>query len=179
MKAFACILLLAVTTACSVEQVQYAKQQPGVNFAAYKTYNFLDVKARNETDYPGQVHGVPELKYAIGNELERRGYKLAENPDVWVNIGIVTRDKVQTRQTDIHDAPVYLGQRRYSWKSEEIVVNKYEEGTATVEIVDAARNEMVWQGAVASALARDYDKRTRRIEKAVETLFEKYPVPAR
>jgi hypothetical protein len=61
---------------------------------------------------------------------------------------IVVKEQVQTRQTDFRTdgLPRYMGQRRYSWKSEEIVVGKYREGTLMIDLVDAVNNKMVWQG---------------------------------
>ncbi|HEX8350647.1 MAG TPA: DUF4136 domain-containing protein [Hymenobacter sp.] len=62
-------------------------------------------------------------------------------------------------------------------KPESVVVGKYKEGTATVEIVDAAQREVVWQGAVKGTLTPNPDKLTKRIDDAIAALFAKYPVP--
>ena len=55
-------------------------------------------------------------------------------------------------------------------------VGKYQEGTATIELVDAQRNELVWQGTTTSVLPKVRTKATKQIEKAVETVFEQFPV---
>lgn len=47
---------------------------------------------------------------------------------------------------------MYIGQRNYSWKSEEIEIGSYREGTATVHIVDAAAKKMLWRGVVQDIL---------------------------
>jgi len=176
MKAFLFILLLGLA-ACASEQVQYSEQQPNIDFRAYKTYNFMDVTARNDAAFQGPGTGIETLKQAIGREMSRRGYQQSATPDLWVNIGVVTQDKVQTRETTLRDAPLYIGQRNYHWQSQNVVVGHYKEGTATVEVVDAARKELIWQGAVKSVLTPDADKLTKRIDDAVAALFEKYPVP--
>ncbi|MDO7849177.1 DUF4136 domain-containing protein [Hymenobacter sp. M29] len=175
MKLFLLLLLLALM-GCATEQVQRTEQQPNVDFRAYKTYNFMDVTARNAAALPSPGNGIETLKQAIGREMERRGYQLAASPDLLVNIGVVTQDKVQTRETDLHDAPIYLGQRNYHWQSQDVVVGRYEEGTATVEIVDAARQELIWQGSVKSILSPKADKLAKQIDATVAALFEKYPV---
>ncbi|MDO7851851.1 DUF4136 domain-containing protein [Hymenobacter convexus] len=177
MKPILFLLLLLALSGCAAEQVQNTEQQPNVDFRAYKTYNFMDVTARNEAAFQGPGTGVETLKAAIGREMARRGYQLAASPDLLVNIGVVTQDKVQTRETTLRDAPIYLGQRNYHWQSQDVVVGHYEEGTATVEIVDAARQELIWQGSVQSILSPNPDKLTKRIDAAVAALFEKYPVP--
>lgn len=176
MKRFLLLLLLGLP-ACASEQVQYTNAEPNVNFRAYKTFNFMDVTARNEAAFQGPGTGVETLKRAIVREMGRRGYQQSATPDLWVNIGVVTQDKVQTRETTLRDAPIYLGQRNYHWQSQDVVVGRYEEGTATVEVVDAARKELIWEGAVNSVLTADADKLTKRIDEAVAALFEKFPVP--
>ncbi|HEX8350025.1 MAG TPA: DUF4136 domain-containing protein [Hymenobacter sp.] len=164
-------------TACASEQVQYAQPQANIDFRAYKTYNFMDVTARNDAAFQGPGTGIETLKQAIGREMSRRGYQQADAPDLWVNIGVVTQDKVQTRETTLRDAPIYIGQRNYHWQSQNVVVGHYAEGTATVEVVDAARKELIWQGAVKSVLTPDPTRLTKRIDEAVAALFDKYPVP--
>lgn len=178
MKALMYVALFALA-GCATESPKATYQQPNANFAAYKTCNFMDVKARQEGEAPTYITGVPELKQAVGQELERRGYQQSATPDLWVNIGVVTEDKVQTRETNIRDAPRYIGQRNYHWQSEQVVVNKYSQGTASIELVDAARNERVWEGTLTSILVRNADKRAKRIDKATAELFATYPVPAR
>lgn len=173
------LLWLALTLAgCATSQAPRAQLTPGVNFSAYKTYNFMDVKARTEGTTPTYITGVPEIKQAVTQELERRGYRQSNTPDLWVNIGVVTQNKVQTRETNIRDAPRYIGQRNYHWQSEQVVVNRYSEGTASIELVDAARNERVWEGTLTSIISPNSDKRAKRIDKATAELFAQYPVPA-
>ena len=171
-------MLLLVFAACSPGgRVQYTKQQPGANFTTYKTYNFMDVSARNEAAFQGPGTGIETLKQAIGREMARRGYQQSDSPDLLVNIGVVTQDRTQTRRATIQEAPLYIGQRNYRWQSRDVVVGQYEEGTATVEVVDAARQEMIWEGAVAGVLTPDAAKLTERINGAIKSLFNKYPVP--
>lgn len=179
MKTFFLLFLLAFAAGCTPVRVESTTQSPGVNFSAYKTYNFMDVTARNEAAFQGSGAGIEELKSAVARELERRGYQRAETPDLWVNIGVVTQEKVQTRETTIYEAPRYIGQRRYRWQSEEVPVGRYAEGTATVDVVDAARNEQIWQGVAASTLSKDPAKLAARIDEGITEMFEKYPVAPR
>ncbi|MCC2546766.1 DUF4136 domain-containing protein [Hymenobacter sp. BT175] len=179
MKTSFLFLLLALAAACSPVRVKSAEQAPGVDFTAYRTYNFMDAAARNEAFYLAPGTGIDELKAAVSRELESRGYRRSEKPDLWVNIGVVTQERVQTRQTNFQDAPRYMGQRNYHWKSEDVVVGRYEEGTATVEVVDAARNERVWQGVASSTLSKDPEKVAQRIDEGIQRMFVKFPVPVR
>ncbi|WP_375434161.1 DUF4136 domain-containing protein [uncultured Hymenobacter sp.] len=170
------LLLSLAFAACSPVRVESTSQTSGVNFSAYKTYNFMDVTARNEAAFQGSGAGIEELKAAVAREMERRGYQRADLPDLLVNIGVVTQEKVQTRETTIYEAPRYIGQRRYRWQSEEVPVDRYAEGTATIDVVDATRNERIWQGVAASTLSKDPEKLASRINEGITEMFEKYPV---
>lgn len=176
MKTLLIVLLLSVA-ACSPVRVESTSQTPGVDFTAYKTYNFMDVTARNEAAFAGGSGlSVDHLKQAVAREMERRGYQRADSPDLWVNIGVVSEQKVQTRETTIRDAPRYIGQRRYRWESQQVPVREYTEGTATVDVVDAARNERIWQGVAASAIGKDAGKLVERINEGITAMFAEYPV---
>ncbi|WP_151087104.1 DUF4136 domain-containing protein [Hymenobacter baengnokdamensis] len=167
--------------ACSAEQLTQTDQKTGVNLASYQTYNFMDETARNDSAFQHSGSGIFDLKRAVAHELESRGFRRAAQPDLWVNIGIVTQQKDQTRQTDFRTdgAPQYIGQRNYHWQAQEVVTGQYQEGTATIELVDAARKEQVWQGTTTRVLSRNTSKSARQIDEGVAELFRKFPVPTR
>ena len=177
------LLALALgLSACSTnEQVAQVDQKTGVNFASYKTYGFMDAVARNDSTFQSSGTGIFELKRAVAAEMARRGFQQAAQPDLWVNIGIVTQQKTQTRQANFQfdGAPQYIGQRRYHWDARDIPVGQYQEGTATIDIVDAARKEQLWQGTTTRVLSNSPDKSAKQIDKAVAAMFEKFPVAPR
>jgi hypothetical protein len=143
-----CFAYLAM--ACTGVRVINTEQGENVDFTHYKTFNFYQLSAAGDTISQGFEQRMAILKDAISKELNKRGFTLSNaNPDILVNIGIVVKEEVQTRQTDFRtDAPKYIGQRNYSWKSETIEVGRYRQGTATVHLVDALQNKMIWKGAV-------------------------------
>jgi hypothetical protein len=173
---FALSLSLA---ACSAnEQLTKVDQKSGIDFASYKTYNFMDEVARNDSAFQRSGTGIFDLKAAVAQEMERRGYRKAAQPDLWVNIGMVTQTRTQTRPGDFRtDAlPRYIGQRNYHWDARDVPVGQYQEGTATIELVDATRKELVWQGTTTSTLSKTPTKVTKQINEVVAAVFEKFPV---
>jgi hypothetical protein len=181
MKKLLLLLALPVLTACSSADIKSVDQTPGVDFAAYRTYNFMPGEARSEDAFRSAGVGLDEVKQAVAREMERRGYQRADNPTLWVNIGVVNEQKVQTRQTEFRTdgAWQYIGQRRYHWEAGQVPVGTYEVGTVTVDVVDAARNNLIWQGVTASPLSKDPAKSARRVDEAMTALFERYPVAPR
>jgi hypothetical protein len=85
----------------------------------------------------------------------------------------VVEEKVQTRETTIRDAPMYMGQRNYSWQSQEVPVGTYEEGTVTVDLVDRKKNERVWEGVASSVIVKKDEASQKNIADGAEKLFAK------
>jgi hypothetical protein len=156
----------------------HVDQKAGVDFTKYKTYSFMDEVARNDSAFQRSGTGIFDLKAAVAQEMERRGYRKAAQPDLWVNIGMMTQTRTQTRPGDFRtDAlPRYIGQRNYHWDARDVPVGQYEEGTATIELVDANRKELVWQSTTTSTLSKTPAKAAKQIDNAVAAAFEKFPV---
>jgi hypothetical protein len=174
------IFLLWNIWACST--VKIVNTEPADNFSLfnYRTFNFYDVEAEGSALSADYSQRVDILKNEISKQLQKRGLRQsASQPDLLVNLGIVVEEKVQTRQTDLRtDAPRYIGQRRYSWKSEKVEVGRYKEGTVTVHLVDRAQNKMVWRGVAAGVIPAKTKKLEKTIAEGAEELFARIPSQA-
>lgn len=151
----------------------------GVDFSKYSTYQIDDLDVKNIPEFEPKKTGINLLIEEINKQMNARGYKkVKENPDLIINLGVAITNEVQTRETDIRDAPIYIGQRNYHWESQEIVVRKYIEGTVTLDLIDTSKNEMIWQAISSGTLSKKREKNKKKIVKAVKKLFKRYPVPA-
>ncbi len=170
-------ILLMVLGACSSAPVEVvsALQLPDVDYNSYQTFNFLDVTLKNDSMADTNSEEIQLLKNAIAREMEQLGYNKEPDPDLWVNIGVMVEQKVQTRQTDIREAPIYIGQRRYHWEAEERIVRRYEQGTVSIDLIDAERRERIWEGVATGILTDNPRKLENRINAAMEQLFDRYP----
>ncbi|MGI4871649.1 MAG: DUF4136 domain-containing protein [Janthinobacterium lividum] len=176
----ALLALLLGLGACTSEQLTHTDGRPGTNFAVYHTYNFMDEYARNDSAFVGAGSNIFDLKRAVTQQLEARGFRRAPQPDLWVNLGLMTKTNVQTRETNFRqDAPYYIGQRNYHWESQEVPVNQYQEGTVTIDLIDAAHNVQVWQGTTTSILSHSPTRSAKQIDKGVADVFARFPVPVR
>ncbi|WP_019989628.1 DUF4136 domain-containing protein [Rudanella lutea] len=169
------LLLTGLISACSPYRVIRNQADKGASWSAYKTFAFIDTAGIARTPRPTYGAAMEQIKQAVKAQLQSRGYQLTtDNPDLLVNLGAVVQEKTQTRQTTIREAPVYMGQRRYSWRSQEVPVSTYEEGTVNLHIVDAQKNALVWDVAVSSVLTRR-SLSAEQIEQAVAKVFGKFP----
>ena len=152
---------------CSPSARISSRLAPGADFTQYKTFDFYQLDASGDTLSTKFSSRTKSMEYAIEQEMKAKGYtRTNTNPDLLFNIGIVVEEKTQTRQTDFRtDAPRYIGQRNYSWKSEEVTVGTYREGTVTVDLVDRNTNQRVWDGVAREIIPNRDD----RVEKAIAT----------
>jgi hypothetical protein len=178
MKNVACLSLLFLLVSCSPMKITYTQSTEPVDFSKYKTFNFYELKASGDTISKDFAERTSILKSAIATEMNKRGYvQTNNNADLLLNIGIVVREQTQTRQTDFRtDAPKYMGQRNYSWKSEELILGYYREGAVSLDVVDAKENKAVWKASIEGIVPSKKSSLQRQAENGMKRLFAKYPV---
>lgn len=176
MKTYLLFALSLMGAACSPYKVLRSQAyKPVESVQNYRSYEFVETDLNGLAGTTVTPQQVETLKGAIARQLDARGYvRGADNPDLLVNIGLSIAEKTQTRETNIREAPVYVGQRRYSWRSQTVPVGTYQEGTLSVDVVDARRNDLFWEGAVSSVLTKNTGT-DAELDKAMSRLFEKFP----
>jgi hypothetical protein len=172
-KIIALFLLLAFAHIGQAQiLVSYEKADQG-DFSKFKTFQVYSLDVKNIPEFEPKKEGLNLLIGEINKQMISRGYeKVKANPDLIINVGVSITAEVQTRETTIRDAPMYIGQRNYKWESEEVIVREYTEGTVTLDIVDTSENELIWQAVTSGILEKNQNK----IAKGVQKLFKKYPV---
>ncbi len=177
MPRFSVFLFTLLLAGCSSSRLISTEKADNTDFSSYQTFDFYKVQTSGDTDSQKYNESIEKLENAIAIKLQKFGYLLTKtNPDLNINIGIVIREEVQTRQTDIRtDAPRYIGQRRYSWKSQEVETGRYREGTVTVDLVDRKQNKLVWQGVIQDVIPEKNSRLEKTIKKGVDKLFKDYP----
>ena len=162
--------------ACSSIRIENVNQAENFALSKYKTFDFFEVDASGDgigSDYSANLE---LLKKAITKQFTAKGLTPADTPDVLVNIGIVVSQDVQTRETSFAnpgDRTAYMGQRNYSWQSQEVVIGTYKQGSVTVDLVDRATGKLVWQGTAESVVPSNEKKVPTLIEEGIRMLFAK------
>ncbi|WP_266206230.1 DUF4136 domain-containing protein [Pontibacter kalidii] len=170
-------MLCLLVAACSPVRVLDVEADEGFRLSNYKTFDFYEVETSGVELEPYAPH-FDQVKQEVTQQLERRGLsRSSTQPDLKINLGVVVAEKVQTRETNIlTDPPFYMGQRRYTWKSEEIEVRRYQQGTLSQHLVDNARNELVWQGAAEGVVPDDNSaKLQKQIREGLHKLIQQIP----
>ncbi|WP_026461754.1 DUF4136 domain-containing protein [Adhaeribacter aquaticus] len=171
------LILIALTglASCSTTYVKSVDSDNNFAISNYKTFNFYEISANGETANGKYNDRINILKNEVRQQLEAKGLTLDQtNPDLLVNIGVVTTEKVQTRETNIRtDGPFYMGQRRYTWRAQQVPVGKYKLGTVTIDLVDPKKNEMVWQGIAEGTVPKKDEKLQETVEEGLTKLFSR------
>lgn len=167
-------LLFAATTSCSSIRVS-SDFDHHADFSAYKTYAFT----KEAEQLPIDDINRKRLLDAISNELAAKGFSKSKQPDVLVDMLVVSELKQTATATS---SPSYYGAGyRYRWgggfSTTTINVESYTEGTLFVDIVDSSSKQLVWQGRGVKTLDPDATpgQREKNITYAVNQIFTRYP----
>jgi hypothetical protein len=96
--------------ACSGVRVLNTDRAHGFQIGQYKTYDFYTITATGDTVPATYGRNIELLEAAIVKQMQAKGLaRTSSNPDLLVNIGVMVEEKVQTRTTNIQDAPRYIG----------------------------------------------------------------------
>lgn len=176
----AATLLLA---ACASGPYVKTDQDPSADFGRYRTWGFYSPLAMEQSGYSSWI--TDRIKDNVRREMSARGYAYNEkSPDLKVNFQGVVRDR-----TAVYSMPVSDVQLLYSYRArayvavpvwyDQMQVSRYQEGTLSIDLVDAKQNRMVWTGdAIATVERMNVQERAANIDKTISAVFAKYPYQA-
>jgi hypothetical protein len=175
----ATLLAAILLTACASGPTIITNSAPDFNAADFNTFGFLEPLSTDQ----GNVRSInsTHLIEATTRELEMSGLRREDsNPDLLVNFVISTRETIQSRPTTgasmHHSRGRYSTWRGYSMSMSTTEIVQRTEGTVGVDLIDRARNQLVWE---AAASGRVTDSTRRNIEEnldnAIKEIFAKFP----
>lgn len=182
-KPAAALLALAVLIAgCASNRapntrVDYDKS---ADFSVYRTFGFPKQTGTDRGGYSTLVTGY--FKSALTTAMEARGYKLSEDkPDLLVNFFMNTRERTELRpQPSASMGYGYYGYRDGLYRGwpmyeQDRTVN-YQIGTINVDIVDAEKKQLIWEGVSEGRMSEEAMANPKVTVNAVVTeMMRKYP----
>lgn len=148
-----------------------------VQFNDYQTYAFhpsLNIEGANYDSMSSRY-----IKLAIQNEMQKKGFRQAEDAELWVNFNVYVHDKLTVDSSP--SISLYYGFRRdygvwgnYPMTQERI--QQYTEGTLNIDLIDRKTNLLLWEGvAIGKVTSSTYDSLEFKINEAVKLIFETLP----
>lgn len=175
--------LLAAIAGCASGPTVRSDVDPGSDLGRYRTFAFFEPLATDRDGY-GTILSS-RLKAATRRELEERGYRYSESsPDLRVNFYTNVKERQEIRSTpEIGFTGFYHYRRGFynPWVGYPYDVRtiNYTEGTLSIDLVDASRKQLVWQGLAKGTVTKKVrDNPGPAIDAAVARIFEKFPARA-
>ena len=176
----ALLLLVVLLGACASRPVITTDADPSADFARYRTFAFYEPLAVEDKGY--STPSSQRMKASTRREMEARGYVYDEsNPDLRVNINAYISERQSVVSTPQLQQRLYYNYRANSYVSSAYFVNRtdvynYTEGTLNIDLVDAARKQLVWEGVAVGRMANTKPtQRDARIDGTITEIFAAYP----
>ena len=184
----ALLVLLPLLAACVSGPSLRIDRAPGADLSDAESYGWVAELGTDRAEYETIV--TTRLKRAIGAALEARGLRYEEeDPDLRINfyVNLVERQEVRRMPRagmgpDIGFAGgfgTYHGYRMglYDpWPDYDLEVQEYQEGTLTIDVVDAASQRLAWEGVAEGRVTRKVvEAPDDALDSAVGKLFEQFP----
>jgi hypothetical protein len=170
--------LLAILAACTSSPDITTDYDHAVDFSRFHTFAFEPKLATDSAGYSSLT--TQRIRAAVQREMTARGYVYDEaNPDLLVNFAGKQEDKVQVTQTPVPMG--YYGYRAgfyHPWPgyAMDTRVDQYTEGTLNIDLIDRARQQMVWEGVAIGRITQAMkDAPEQTINDTVAQIFAKYP----
>ncbi len=178
MKTLSLLSLILIITLSSCSSVRVASDyDKQANFNSYKSYAFykpgIDKAEISDLD-------KKRILRAIEADLLAKGFTKSSNPDVLVSIFTKTKENVNVYQNNFGVGlgygwgwnPWFWGS---NWGGNFNSVSRVTEGTLYIDLIDAAKKELIWQGMGTAALTKDVDRKQEKMNEIVSAILEKYP----
>ena len=176
----ALLLLVVLLGACASRPVITTDADPAADFARYRTFAFYEPLAVEDKGY--STPSSQRMKASTRREMEARGYVYDEsNPDLRVNINAYISERQSVVSTPQLQQRLYYNYRANAYVSSAYFVNRtdvynYTEGTLNIDLVDAARKQLVWEGVAVGRMANTKPSaRNTRIDSTIAEIFAQYP----
>ncbi|MEZ7499162.1 DUF4136 domain-containing protein [Flavobacterium sp. Arc3] len=165
------MLFLFILGSCSSIKVN-SDYDKSVDFSQYKTYAFH----KRGIDRV-EISGLDKKRIlnAIDMELSKKGMTKSDNPDILINIFTKERERVDVNQYNAGWGYGWgYGWNPYLWGGR-TYVSTYVEGTLYIDLIDAKKKELVWEGEGVGYLTENRERKESQINEFVAKIMAQFP----
>lgn len=168
------LLVVVVSTSCTSVRVA-ADYDKNANFNEYNSFAFykpgIDKAEISDLD-------KRRILRAIESELLAKGFSKSDNPDLLVSIFTKAEKRV-----DVYNNTWGFGAwgwggwgpwGPWGWNNTPSVSTRTE-GVLYIDLIDAKKKELIWQGQGVGYLTKNIEKKDERIREFVKKIMERYP----
>lgn len=171
------LLGLIALAGCATGPTVRTNVDPSVDFTRFRTFDFMQPLSTDREGYQSFISR--DLMAAAEREMTALGFqRSSENPDLLVNFAANFDERLRVTQTP-HTRTAWGTHRRgfYStWPGYSTQVRQYTQGSFGVDIVDAGRRQLVWEGVAISRITRsDAENIGPLLDTSVREIFAQFP----
>ena len=171
------LLLVFLFTSCATVHVN-TDYDKTVDFSQFKTYAFY----KNGIDKV-EISDLDKKRIlrAIDEQMTAKGFLKSDNPDMLVNIYTKTREEVDVNQFNAGWGYGWgFGWNPWMWGGGMGMgmgnnISTRTEGTLFIDLIDAKKKEMFWQGEGQGHLTKRMEKKDANINDFVTKILAQYP----
>ena len=170
--------LVLGTAGCASGPTIRVDMDAKANMKAYRTFAFFEAQSTDTGAYTSLLSS--RMRDATRKQLESKGYAYSESePDLRVNFHLKIVDKQQIRSSGGGGFYGYRSGYYGTWSGYPYVDTvEYRDGTLSIDLVDAKRKQLVWQGVAEGEVSDEAQKNPGpAIDKVVAKIFSNFPFP--
>ena len=174
LKTLPLLAILFMVTSCTSVRVA-ADYDKNANFATYKTFAFfktgIDKAEISDLD-------KRRILRAIEAEMLAKGFTKSENPDLLISLFTKSNQRVDVYNNSWGYGGWGWGGFGPGWGwgwNQQPSVSTRTEGVLYIDLIDANKKELVWQGMGTGYLTQNMEQKEERIKEFVSKIMEKYP----
>ena len=169
MKILSLFLILAsfiVLTGCSTSTVKY-DYDTEADFTNLNTFNWFAIPEKTQVNELAVKH----VKNAVNRQLAAKGFRnVSDYPDLLIALYL-------GKQLKRDDGGWGYSYSRYGSYRASRPIDMYEEGTLTLDFVNAKTKELIWRGSAKAVIdpVLTPEEREKMINEVVSKILEKFP----
>lgn len=174
------LLGLLALAGCATGPTIRTNVDPNVDFTRFRTFDFLQPLSTDREGYQSFISR--DLMAAAEREMTALGFtRTGTNPDLLVNFSATLDQRLRVTQTPTMGGGATWGSHRRGasygvWGGYRTDVRQDTMGTVGVDIVDAQRMQLVWEGVAVDRVTRSTAENVGpALDSAVREIFRQFP----
>jgi hypothetical protein len=178
----ACALVgVLLTSGCASGPTVRSNANPSADFSTFATFAFAEPLSTDRAGYQSLIS--QQLVASAERELVARGLRRTDTaPDLLVNFSADLDQRLRVTQTPAPFHGRRFNHHRHGFYStwpmyQQTEIRQYTKGTLGIDIVDAARRQLLWEGfALGRVTQRTLDDIGPVLDAAVIDIFREFPL---
>ena len=166
------VFLIFIIASCSSVHVN-SDYDKNIDFSQYKTFAYyktgIDKVEISDLDKKRILRSIDEVMLG-------KGFTKSDTPDLLININAKAERNVSVNQFSVGYGYGWgMGWNPYWGGSTNLSSSSSTDGILTIDLIDAKKKELIWQGEGTGYLTKDTNEKDENIKNFVAEILAQYP----